>query len=275
MNMNRNDQSPLKDSLIRRVRSTYSLPTMIARRGRVVTHVEIEQKLVVDALPPTPRLLFSDSTASSCASSLNSNIPQTISLKLLWDTLTVLVSFYHAYLTHAAIRDRQFNNSALQLCELWFVLDMCLNFCGVGRRRMAYYLTSWFVVDILALVPGEALYIQPIIELQNRRPLFIKYIFRTKGVIRVTRWLRKHHFQLFGQIARQTKQVGYGSNRLLRMMIKYIPKYLLFLNNMKAMIAIRLLRMVHFLHRVHWNYTSVKKQHWEQEWELEEYYPLY
>jgi hypothetical protein len=183
-------------------------------------------------------------------------------VKLLWDFLTILLSFANAYATHAAIRDRQFGSSALvRFCELWFVFDFLLNFVterhiGDGvilqdfKSVWARYLTTWFVVDLLSLMPGELLYVKPIIDQQNRRGWLKKSFFRTKAVVGVTRVLRVGHVRLFGKVARHTKRAGMGANRLLRFIIKYAPKYLLFLRNMKGVVAVRVLRQVHWLRKV-------------------------
>lgn len=183
-------------------------------------------------------------------------------IKLLWDFLTIVLSIANAYATHTAIRDRQFGSSALvRFCELWFVVDFLLNFVterhiGDGvilqdfKSVWARYLTTWFVVDLLSLMPGELLYVKPIIDQQNRRGWLKKSFFRTKAVVGVTRVLRVGHVRLFGKVARHTKRAGMGANRLLRFIIKYAPKYLLFLRNMKGVVAVRVLRQVHWLRKV-------------------------
>ena len=186
--------------------------------------------------------------------------------KTVWDIGTVLVALLNAYLTHVAIRDRQFSTNASWrgLCDLWFVCDMLLNFVSqqqVTPQRLltsvqsvwASYLTSWFVVDLIALLPVEVWYMQPIIERQNRRNLFTKSFFRTRAVMKVMKWLRLYHWEWLGQLAQTTHKVGYGRHRLVRTMIKYIPKYILFIKTMKAMVAIRFLRLIHFVRRL-WNY---------------------
>lgn len=201
-------------------------------------------------------------------------IPADHPIKVLWDFLTVLLSFVHAYATHQSIRDRQFGkNTLIRFCEIWFMADILLNFFTerrVSGRRLtdckavwARYLTSWFVVDLLSLVPFEVLLVQPIIERQNRRGFFQKSFFRTKAVVRVSHIVLKNgYIQLFGRAARQTKPFGIGANRLLQLLIKYLPKYLLFLRNMKAIVAVRVLRQVHWLRKVYHNHwTSVGGLH--------------
>jgi len=70
--------------------------------------------------------------------------------------------------------------------------------------------------------------------------------------MRVTRILRGRHFKLFGRVAKHTKPVGVGASKLLRLIIKYLPKYILFFRNMKAVVALRILRQVKWFNRV-WN----------------------
>ncbi len=196
-------------------------------------------------------------------------IPAEHPLKLLWDIMTVILSIGNAYATHSSIRDRQFgNNFFLRFCEFWFVLDILFNFvteykCSDGMickepvRVWARYLATWFVIDAVSLFPGELLYIQPIIDKQNQRGFFQKSFFRTKAVIRVTRVLRGRHFRLFGNVAKQTKRAGLGgASRLLQLIIKYVPKYLMFLRNMKAVILVRLLRQIHWVRKVWLSWRS-------------------
>jgi hypothetical protein len=196
-------------------------------------------------------------------------IPADHPLKFLWDVLTVLLSFVYAYVTHSAIRDRKFGFEKVRIfCDAWFILDMMLNFVSERQIRhgvvlrdyrsvCARYLTTWFVIDLLALVPAEVLYTQPIIERQNRRSRWLKYFFRTKAVVNVTTALRSRHVQLFSKVARQTKRAGMGgAYRLLRLLIKYVPKYLLFFRTMKGIVAIRFLRQFQVLRRFCFNTTA-------------------
>ena len=198
-------------------------------------------------------------------------IPAEHPFKILWDVLTVIISFANAYATHMAIRDRQFgHNTFIRFCECWFIVDILLNFVTVYKTNglvlttvqgvCARYLTTWFVVDALSLIPGEALYLKPIVERQNRRHWLKKSFFRTKAVIRVTRVLRGRHFRLFGKVSRTTKHAGVGASRLLRMIIKYAPKYVLFLRNMKGVVAVRVLRQVHWLRKVWTNFVRQRRE---------------
>jgi hypothetical protein len=196
-------------------------------------------------------------------------------LKIAWDVVTVLLSILYIYITHTSIRDRSIradNNVIAMICDAWFLVDILLNFVTEyktdqgrilkrGQAVWARYLTTWFVVDALSLVPWESLYVKPIIEAQNRRRFFKKYFFRTKAVIRVTRVLRGRHLRLFGKVARHSKHAGVGANRLLRLLIKYVPKYLLFYRNMKGVLAVRLLRQVHWMRKLGRNFCckNVKK----------------
>ena len=96
-------------------------------------------------------------------------IPIEHPFKIAWDVLTLVLSIAHSYLTHMAIRDRQFDSSPfISFCQAWFFADILLNFfteskTNTGeiisdhRRIVARYLTSWFAVDILSLFPWEVL----------------------------------------------------------------------------------------------------------------------
>ncbi len=196
-------------------------------------------------------------------------IPADHVLKMTWDVLTVLLSIFYIYITHTSIRDRQFRADGwTQVMDAWFLVDILLNFITEyktdqgriltrGRSVWARYLTTWFVVDALSLVPWESLYIKPIIEAQNKRHFLQKYFFRTKAVIRVTRVLRGRHLKLFGRVARHSRRhAGVGANRLLRLLIKYVPKYLLFYRNMKGVVAVRLLRQVHWMRKLIRNFCG-------------------
>merc|ERR1712224_447188 len=66
------------------------------------------------------------------------------------------------------------------------------------------------------------------------------------------RHLRGKHFRWFGTVAKYTKHHGIGAQRLLRLIIKYVPKYIMFLKNMKGVVAVRILRFVH------WSRRSIK-----------------
>lgn len=195
-------------------------------------------------------------------------IPLDHPLKAVWDILTVILSIAHSYLTHVAIRDRQFGLSPfIAFCDAWFLIDILLNFTterktNTGevlsdhRSIVARYLTSWFAVDALSLFPWEVLYVQPLIEVQNRRGILKKSFFRSKAVVRVTRHLRGRHFRWFGTVAKHTKQHGVGAQRLLHLIIKYTPKYWMFIRNMKGVVAIRFFRFVHWSRRFIMNVRS-------------------
>jgi hypothetical protein len=179
--------------------------------------------------------------------------------------MTVLISCFYAYATHTSIRDRKFgwqHSSFFIFSEIWFSIDILLNFAAERkissqvilrepRKVWARYLTTWFAVDLLSLVPWEALYVQPIIEQQNRRSIWKKTLFRSRAVLRFCRRLGGRHFKLFGQVARHSKlHAGVGALRLIRLLVKYVPKYILFFRNMKAIVAVRALRQVHWFRKV-------------------------
>lgn len=192
-------------------------------------------------------------------------IPIDHPIKTIWDIMTVILSIANAHAVHVSIRERNFGlNAFMVFCNLWFMLDILLNFCTERktadgeilrdhRSICARYLTSWFAIDILALMPWELLYVKPVIDLQNKRRFFQKYFFRSKAVVRVTRHLRGKHFRWFGSVAKRTKQHGLGAARLLQLIIKYVPKYVLFLRNMKGGVAVRILRQFHWFRRFYYN----------------------
>jgi len=189
-------------------------------------------------------------------------IPANHRLKILWDVITVFLSFLSLYETHQSIRDRRFNFNYLTLfCEVWFFFDILLNFVTEHRTSdgqviqdqktvWARYLTSWFVVDALSFVPWERVFVKPIIEMQNKRGPLRKLFFRSKSIIRVSRKLRGNHVRLFGRVVNKTKQIGVGSNKLLRLIIKYLPKYILFFRNMRGVLAVRTLRQLHWMRKI-------------------------
>lgn len=152
--------------------------------------------------------------------------------------------------------------------EVWFFVDIVLNF--YTQHRMARgeilkhskdvktrYVKTWFAIDFLSLLPWERVLIQPIIEKQNRRNWFTKTFMRSRAVVRITpkvlRNLRKTNVLFFGRVARKT---GWGVAGLVRKMIRYMPKYLLFYRNMKGALAIRLLRQVHWFRKLFKLFTS-------------------
>ncbi|KAL3938530.1 MAG: hypothetical protein SGBAC_006581 [Bacillariaceae sp.] len=198
-------------------------------------------------------------------------IPAEHPFKIIWDILTVIVAIAHMQKTHEDIRDRTFTFGASRLkllCDAWFLVDILLNF--VTERRTAkgdyirdyrsicaLYLTSWFPIDILSLFPWETLYVQPLIEIQNRRGPMQKLFFRSRAVVKVViNRLRARHFRWFGNVAKHTKHHGVGSMGLFRLLIKYLPKYTLFFRNMKGVMAMRVVRQVRWFGRF---FASIEK----------------
>ena len=112
-------------------------------------------------------------------------------------------------------------------------------------------------MDILSLFPWEALYVQPLIDIQNKRSPMQKLFFRSRAVVQVIiNRLRARHFRWFGNVAKHTKQHGVGYTRLFRLLVKYIPKYTLFFRNMKGIMALRVVRQVRWLGRF---FASIEK----------------
>jgi len=187
-------------------------------------------------------------------------IPADHPYKIAWDVLTMLWALLGAYRTHVRIRDRVFDQSPLIiLTEVWFTVDILLNFVTEHKTRRgevirdgkavwARYLTTWFVIDILSLIPWERIYVAPVVERIKRRNFFQKTFFRSKAVVRVSRLLRGRHIKLFGRVSKRT---GTPLRRMATLAIKYVPKYLVFLRNMKGAMAVRALRFVHWLHNMY------------------------
>lgn len=227
-------------------------------------------------------------------------IPSQHPMKVLWDFLTVLISLTNAYATHVAIADRSIGNSHSwqYFCQIWFVVDILLNFVTEHKLSMngsssfsslssaentaskegddivltncqavwARYLTSWFVVDLLSLVPGEALFVKPIIEQQKKRGFIKRNLFRIRAIIRFIRrgFLQRKHITMFSTVAKHSKRAGMGgASHLLRVMIKYIPKYVLFLRKMKGLLALRVLRQFHWFHKVWQSLGSIIKSYYQ------------
>jgi hypothetical protein len=191
-------------------------------------------------------------------------LPHQHPFKIAWDICTVLLSLANAYATHMAIRDREFQNAPfIRFCEVWFVVDILLNFCvqrttsdGTVVLRTftavtARYLTSWFVIDVLSLFPAELLWVQPVVEAQKRRGFFQKGFFRTKAVVRVTRWLRLQHVRYLQRVSQHTRRAaGIGAARLVRLLIRYAPKYVLFVRKTRGVLAVRLIRQFRWIRQM-------------------------
>ena len=187
-------------------------------------------------------------------------IPADHPYKVAWDVLTMLWSLLGAYRTHIRIRDRVFDQSPLiMLTEIWFTLDIMLNFVTEHKTRngevikdgktvWARYLTTWFLIDVLSLIPWERIYVRPIVEKIKRRNFFQKTFFRSRAVVRVSRVLRGRHVKLFGRVSRHT---GTPLRRMVTLIIQYVPKYLVFLRNMRGALMVRSLRLVHWWHNIY------------------------
>jgi len=190
-------------------------------------------------------------------------IPANHPYKIIWDVGTIILTFASMHATHQSIRDKNFDFTPSTIfTQIWFVIDILLNFITEhesedGRTVLrsseavwGRYLTTWFVVDAVSLIPWERLFVKPIVDMQRKRNFFTKSFFRTKSFVKVTRILRANHVRLFGKMANNTKYIGVGTQRLLQLMIKYAPKYLLFYRNMKAVLFFKVLRQIHFIQKV-------------------------
>jgi hypothetical protein len=191
-------------------------------------------------------------------------IPADHPAKLLWDVCTVILSCMHAYRTHLSIASRNYDvaSSYYWFMNAWFVLDILLNFITEHRLGnivlrtpsavAARYLTTWFVIDVLSLLPGEWLFVRPVLQRLQARKRWRKWLSRTQTVTRVTakvvpRW---NHVRVLSMLGRRHVGLG-GVARAIKAAIYYIPKYILFLRNMKAVAAVRILRQYHWMRKVY------------------------
>jgi len=196
-------------------------------------------------------------------------IPATHPYKTTWDICTIFLTFLCAYQTHISIKNRSYEMSGLVwISQLWFMVDIVLNFFTVHKEGnsnttsraspsssswLGGYLTTWFLIDLLSLLPWERVYIQPIIEMQNKRNILHKILFRTKVTVQVSGKLRTKHIKLVKMIRRivkRTKKVGLGGNLLVRLSIQYLPKYMLYIRNMRGVILVKVLRQIHITRKV-------------------------
>jgi hypothetical protein len=185
-------------------------------------------------------------------------IPATHPLKLTWDIITFGLSLWNAYLTHVAIRDRSFDyNRTRFLTEVWFAIDIMLNF--ITERRVhgttlttfqsvsAYYLTTWFVVDVLSLMPGESMFVSPVVERLQKRKRIVVWWNRVKIIGRWTRKLiRDPHVRHASVLYTRRKGVR-AASKMVRLLTFYVPKYFMFFRHMKAVVGFRLLRQVRLI----------------------------
>ena len=154
-----------------------------------------------------------------------------------------------------------------EILRLWFLCDVFMNFftmhvdsdgevCGDFSSVAYRYLTTWFVVDVLSLVPWELFLVQPLINEQARRGWITKAFFRTKGVVKVTTIVRGKHVRWFNRVKRQTKVVGVGGGRLLKAIIKYLPKYMLYFKRMRIVLPVRVMRVLHVCRKIGKDFVS-------------------
>jgi hypothetical protein len=214
-------------------------------------------------------------------------IPATHAFKLTWDIITFALSLWNAYLTHVAIRDRSFDyNRTRFVTEVWFAIDILLNF--ITERRVhgttlttfqsvsAYYLTTWFVIDVLSLLPGELLFVSPVIQRLQKRKRITVYWNRIKLIGRWTRKLiRDPHVRHASVLYTRRKGVR-AASKMVRLLTFYIPKYFMFIRNMKAVIGFRILRQVRLVRHMFVRRdvttttdgrTLLKQQQQQQQWQ--------
>jgi hypothetical protein len=70
-------------------------------------------------------------------------------------------------------------------------------------------------------------------------------------------------------VANNTKKIGVGGKRLLQLIIKYLPKYILFYRNMKAVLVLKTLRLIHFSRKIFKNATSNHEDEEDDEYEVD------
>ena len=202
-------------------------------------------------------------------------IPSDSPWKKWWDGSTMVITVLSFYLTNLSISSREYGLSeSSALIELWFLLDVALNFVTehvdskgnkskVGSKVFVHYMKTWFIIDVLSVVPWEVFFLKPIID-KNRSQNFLGRFFRrTKGVVKVTRGFRGRHLRLFKTLSRSTRSFGVGARSLLKAMIKYLPKYVQFFLRMKLVIALRTARFFHSARKImknicNWGNRSIK-----------------
>jgi hypothetical protein len=126
-------------------------------------------------------------------------IPANHRLKILWDVATIVLTFVSAYIGHIYIRDRSTYewDWFVLFSNVWYFVDVLLNFftehrtsdgkvMRSGREVWGRYLTTWFAIDALSILPWERMFLRPIIQAQKRRHFVVKWFFRSKAVVKVT-----------------------------------------------------------------------------------------
>lgn len=205
-----------------------------------------------------------DETCSSFSEEAESSprlIPATHPLKMAWDIITFLLSLWNAYLTHVAIRDRSFAYSRTRfLMEVWFVVDIVLNF--ITERRVygttlrtfpavsGYYLTTWFPIDVMSLLPGELLFVTPVLSQLQKRKRITKWWNRIKIVGSWTRKLLRDRNIRHASVLYTRRKGVRAASKMVRLLTFYIPKYWMFVRNMKAVVGFRILRLVRLIRNV-------------------------
>ena len=198
-------------------------------------------------------------------------IPAGSPYKAVWDIATVLLTLYSFLLTHSHISSRNHGvTESGALVELWFVVDILLNFfteyksmegevTPSWRGSAGQYLRTWFFVDLLSVIPWELWFLQPVIDMQNARGVWKKTFFRSKGVLKVTRVLRGRHFKLLSKISSRTAKFGVGTSRIVKGLIKYLPKYIQFVKRMKFVLPVRTVRAFHSWYKMFKNFVAVQR----------------
>lgn len=193
--------------------------------------------------------------------------------KVIWDMLTVFLSAtVGTYTTHASIQNRCFAvyylneyceardwapndypcfRIASALVQIWFILDILMNFTPIRRpvndekRRIIQsgstsYFKTWFFVDIFSILPWERVLVHPIFELRRQRNPWQQSII----LVRQSPKLFKN-FRRFFRVWRTARSIGWKTGWLVR----HAPTYTLFFSKMKVVLLIRALREIRWITR--------------------------
>ena len=73
----------------------------------------------------------------------------------------------------------------------------------------------------------------------------------------MTRWLRLQHVRYIQRISQHTKRAaGIGAARLIRLAIRYAPKYIMFLRKTRGVLCLRVLRQIRWTRQMYRDFGS-------------------
>jgi hypothetical protein len=92
----------------------------------------------------------------------------------------------------------------------------------------------------------------PILEANKKKSLFAKYFGKTKGFFKGARiariGLNGNKRRMFSKLNVVSKQyLGIGGMKLLRSLIKWVPKYMMYAKTMRAAVLLRCIRGMHLM----------------------------